>query len=345
MLSDEFEIKNQLEALNSTLELCFPTISKKKKDALTFSELLSNNKNCFQTEKKKFFVSNKNDVIYLCSKNHQLKNISSKLNNFSMYREWKKQKVVVENLRHDINVLFNISRQNKVKHQINNLKYQRNIMKTKKNRSFHACLLMRSYNNNKKVSSTIKIDHWLKKKENEINTEKAAEVIRKNADMILFDVRTKRTGTKKFLSLLHELRNLRKIKRTHMELQENITIDRAEKVFNSIIDSLMIQWITLDKEYFMEETGLKLMIESNKRKQLHENEKKKSCKWLSLLFQNCSFCKCQVKNLKIIIFLRIIWDTFFNSGQGLKIPIGWIIPSQPYITAWTKCTVKNKVFT
>lgn len=87
------------------------------------------------------------------------------------------------------------------------------------------------------------IDSWIRKKQAVIEKEKQEENLRKDADMILSDVRGKRSDARKYLGLLQELRNLHNIK-------ANIAIARgehlssvADEAFNNIIGTILILFI------------------------------------------------------------------------------------------------------
>ena len=87
----------------------------------------------------------------------------------------------------------------------------------------------------RRVQRHAEADAWIQGKQDVIEREKQAELLRKDADVVLSDVRSKRADSKKYLGILQELKNLRRIK-------ANIAEGRGEKIspagteaFNNII--------------------------------------------------------------------------------------------------------------
>lgn len=75
-------------------------------------------------------------------------------------------------------------------------------------------------------------DSWIRKEQAVIEQEKQEEKLRKDADMVLSDVCSKRNDARKYLGILQELQNLRRIKASVAQARgENLSLS-AEEVFN-----------------------------------------------------------------------------------------------------------------
>lgn len=78
-------------------------------------------------------------------------------------------------------------------------------------------------------------DSWLRREQAVIEKEKQDENLRKDADMILSDVRNKRNDAKKYLLILQELKNLRNVKTNIAKARGETISTAANEVFNNII--------------------------------------------------------------------------------------------------------------
>lgn len=79
------------------------------------------------------------------------------------------------------------------------------------------------------------IDSWIRKQQAVIEREKQEESLRKDADMILSDVHSKRNDSRKYLGILQELQNLRKIKMNIARARGEHLSSGADETFNNII--------------------------------------------------------------------------------------------------------------
>lgn len=78
-------------------------------------------------------------------------------------------------------------------------------------------------------------DSWLRCEQAVIQKEKEDENLRKDADMILSDVRNKRNDAKKYLLILQELKNLRNVKTNIAKARGETVSTAANEAFNNII--------------------------------------------------------------------------------------------------------------
>lgn len=86
-------------------------------------------------------------------------------------------------------------------------------------------------------------DAWIRKEHAVIEREKQEEILRMDADMVLSDVRSKRNDTRKYLGILQELQNLRKIKANIARARGEKLSSATEEAFNDTIGILLIQII------------------------------------------------------------------------------------------------------
>ncbi|XP_032664298.1 uncharacterized protein LOC116840984 [Odontomachus brunneus] len=189
----------------------------------------------------------------------------------------------------------------------------------------------------------VKADSWIRKEQAVIEREKQEVKLRKDADMILSDVRGKRNDARKYLGVLQELQNLRRIKLNIARARGEHLSLAADEAFHNIIDKLKEQWTTLDREYSMEEQGLKLMLKTNNDKRIEKQSKSVFDNWENVLFgRNISAMERYYENLSCFIVTRTTWDKFVSSeDDATTIPVGWIMPEKPSSAAWQKCLAKE----
>lgn len=93
----------------------------------------------------------------------------------------------------------------------------------------------KSLNAERRAQLHAEADAWIREKQDIIEREKQVESLRKDADIVLSDVRAKRSDARKFLGLLQELQNLRRIKVSIARARgENLPL-AADQAFDNII--------------------------------------------------------------------------------------------------------------
>jgi len=195
----------------------------------------------------------------------------------------------------------------------------------------------------RRVRRHVEADAWIREKQEIIEREKQVELLRKDADIVLFDVRGKRNDARKFLGLLQELQNLRRVKVNIARARgENLPL-AADQVFDNIIGQLLDQWTCLDREYSIEEQGLKLMLKTDNDEKIEKQKKSTFDDWECVLFGKKlqSFDPTR-GDLHTLVMIRHAWDKYAcHKGRGSRIPIGWVMPDPPSSAAWQKC-LKNE---
>ncbi|XP_066591627.1 programmed cell death protein 7-like [Prorops nasuta] len=183
------------------------------------------------------------------------------------------------------------------------------------------------------------IDNWIGSAKAVIEREKQEENLRKDADLVLFDVRGKRNDAKKFLGLLQELQSLRNVKVEVARARGENLSSAADEAFNNIIVKLTEQWSALDREYSIEEQGLKLMLKTDNEEKIEKQKKNTFDEWEYVLFgRKLILPSLDYTYLNNIISNRNAWDkSISNESNATPIPIGWIVPEKPSSAAWQKC--------
>ncbi|KOX76265.1 Programmed cell death protein 7 [Melipona quadrifasciata] len=186
------------------------------------------------------------------------------------------------------------------------------------------------------------IDSWIRKEQAVIEKEKQEENLRKDADMILFDVRGKRTDARKYLGLLQELRNLRNVKANIAKARGEHLSSASDKAFNNIIAKLIEQWSMLDREYSIEEQNLRLMLKNDNEERIEKQKKSLFDEWEKVLFGTKVISDQYDTDFTKLITMRTAWDKYISTNSDASaIPIGWIIPHKPSSAAWQKCLKKE----
>ncbi|KAG8035759.1 hypothetical protein G9C98_001415 [Cotesia typhae] len=201
----------------------------------------------------------------------------------------------------------------------------------------------KSQENEKIAQSHSVIDAWIRDKLDVIQREKQEKDLRKDADMVLSDIRGKRYDARKYLSLLNELKNLRKVKSANARARGEKLSIAADQSFENIIVQLIEQWSKLDSEYSIEERGLKLMLQTDSEKVIKRQKKNNFDDWEIAIFgRKLSSVNNGIRNdLNKFVMIRVMWDRYINyQGEGRRIPIGWVMPELPSSAAWQKCLRK-----
>lgn len=183
-----------------------------------------------------------------------------------------------------------------------------------------------------------RIDLWLEKMKWEVSRAKREEDIKREADMVLSDVTTKKAEAKRMLNLLNALAKLRAA-RIHNSPDQSIEKTGSD-VFNKIIERLKKMWLEQIKGYNMEEQGLKVMLEhaEEERMSVEVAEFRRNLKsWNRCIFgsSNAGIPQTRVE----FIQTRHDWDKFIRTEDTLmasSIPIGWVFPSGPSSEEWNK---------
>nr|XP_031838264.1 uncharacterized protein LOC116429442 [Nomia melanderi] len=176
-----------------------------------------------------------------------------------------------------------------------------------------------------------------------IEKEKQEENLRKDADLILSDIRGKRSDARKYLGLLQELQNLRNVKVNIARARGEHLSLAADEAFNNIIAKLTELWSALDREYSIEEQGLKLMLKTDNEERIEKQKKNLFDEWENVLFGKKILTNDQYDtDLSNFINIRTAWDRYISTDSNASsIPIGWVIPNKPSSAAWQKCLKKE----
>lgn len=180
----------------------------------------------------------------------------------------------------------------------------------------------------------IRVENSIREKQRAIDEEREKANLSKHADVVLGDVRAKRLEVKKCLVILKELKALRKVKVAIAKNRGEIIHPEADNVFDRIIEKLLQQWTTLDREYSLEEKGLNLMIKTDNEQKISNHTRNVFDDWEKVMFKNKIRAHQDSKNF---LELRQMWDMFVDIREGSEIPIGWVMPGEPSSVAWTKC--------
>lgn len=264
--------------------------------------------------------------------NQTIKSIRAELRHKSWSDcEWQEKMETAEVLNSQITILLKQFENNEfMKSMKNNLeKRKKKRLREKRKRG-----VWKEQNKEKSARLHLEVDNWIKKKQDLIEREKQEDRLRKDADIVLADVRGKRSDAKKFLALLREMENLRKIKvKVARARGENLSL-AADEAFNNIIMKLVEQWSALDREYSLEEQGLNLMIKTDNEKKEEKEKIHAFYNWEEVLFgQRIHRDAFLRKSLLNFVAIRSMWDKFCHI-QGTSIPIGWVVPGPPSSAAW-----------
>ncbi|XP_071861616.1 uncharacterized protein [Bombus fervidus] len=296
------------------------------------------------TYKKSKIAITKNAITSAYKLNEKLKVICAELKNSQHLteEEWQQKISICNAAKEEIVKLLEPIRDqnfcNQLKKDLERRKKKRLREKTKKEKWKNEKLMRME----RRAKMHAQIDSWIRKEQAVIEKEKQEENLRKDADMILFDVRGKRTDARKYLGLLQELRNLRNVKANIARARGEHLSSAADKAFNNIIAKLTEQWSMLDHEYSIEEQGLRLMLKNDNEERIEKQKRSMFDEWEKVLFGKKLTSDQYNIDLNKLIIIRTAWDKYISTDSNASaIPIGWIMPDKPSSAAWQKCLIKE----
>ncbi|XP_034938951.1 programmed cell death protein 7 [Chelonus insularis] len=187
------------------------------------------------------------------------------------------------------------------------------------------------------------IDAWISEKQNVIEREKQEESFLKDADMILSDIRGKKSDARKYLAILNELRNLRDVKAKNARARGEKLSSAADQSFENIIVQLTEQWSKLDREYAIEEQGLKAMLKNDKENVVAKRKKNNCDDWEVAIFgRKLTSFNPAYRNINDLVMTRFLWDRYIDYKKGSRIPIGWVMPSSASSSPWERYLKQKK---
>ncbi|KAL0109054.1 hypothetical protein PUN28_014271 [Cardiocondyla obscurior] len=287
----------------------------------------------------------KSALISVATLNKQLEAVCTELkNNVNLpEKEWQEKVSACNAAKHEIceilKTIKDVNFLNKVKKDLEKRKKKRTRERLKKEEWKKKKLMKEE----RRTRLHAEADAWIRNEQAIIEREKQEENLRKDADMVLSEVRSKRNDARKYLGILQELQNLRKIKANIARARGEKLSLATEEEFNNTIAKLIKQWAALDSKYALEEQELKLMLKSDNEKRIEKQTKNIFKDWENVLFgTNILPAEQSYKDTNGFIAIRAAWDKFISlDGDATTIPIGWIVPEKPSSAVWQKCLNKE----
>lgn len=209
----------------------------------------------------------------------------------------------------------------------------------------------------------VEIDTWLERQQAQVELLKQEELMKQEADAVLWGVRRKQSEGRKILALLSALVKLHHVRSKRNEDSSDPIPLVDKEQFIKIIEKLVHLWESQMKDYEAEEKTLRIMLHESPGKDDSNIEPKRSDlnktrrnnrEWQVALFGNDSIGEEMVvhqaeifkqfylqpsQNLNDFIDVRRRWDQFTsNSPAASSIPIGWVIPKEASSAEWKKLT-------
>jgi len=183
----------------------------------------------------------KSALISVAKLNKKLETIYAELNvNIDLPEEQWQEKVSACNAaKHEICVILKTIKDvdflNKIKNDLEKRKKKRKREKFRKEKWKKEKLMKEE----RKARLHAEADSWIRKEQAVLEREKQEEKLRKDADMILSDVRNKRNDARKYLGILQDLQNLRKIKMNVFRARGENWSSITDEVFNNAIGNIL----------------------------------------------------------------------------------------------------------
>ncbi|XP_071450208.1 programmed cell death protein 7-like isoform X2 [Hetaerina americana] len=109
----------------------------------------------------------------------------------------------------------------------------------------------------------LQVDMWLERKQAEVDLHKREEMMKQEADAVLWEVRRKQSEGRKILSLLSALVKLHHVRVKKNDSASNPAPPENEDQFQIIIDKLSSLWERQMSEYDAEERALRVMLKDS----------------------------------------------------------------------------------
>lgn len=288
----------------------------------------------------------KSALMTVTKLNKQLENVCAELedDNVNLSElQWQEKVSACNAVKHEICEILKSIKDADFLNQVKNDLKKRKKKRVRQQRRREEWKKEKSTKEERRAKLHAEADSWIRKEQAVIEREKQEENLRRDADMILSDVRSKKSDVRKYLGILQELQNLRNIKMTIARARGEKVSSATDEAFKHNIAKLTEQWTALDHEYAIEEQELKLMLKTDNEKRIEKQTKNLFADWENVLFGiNILTAEQFYKDLDSFILIRTAWDRFISSeNDTTTIPIGWIVPEKPSSAAWQKCLNKD----
>lgn len=182
-----------------------------------------------------------------------------------------------------------------------------------------------------------RIDLWLENMKDQVSRAKREEDIKREADLVLSDVTTKKAEAKRMLNMLNSLAKLRAARALTRSAGRPVP-EQEGSAFTQVIERLKKMWLDQFNGYKVEEEGLKVMLghaeetrTSNEVARLRKNLKA----WNQGIFGSSQ--STQPQSFDELVQIRQDWDKFIctdNAPMASSIPVGWVLPCEPSSEEW-----------
>jgi hypothetical protein len=188
----------------------------------------------------------KSALISVAKLNKKLETIYTELNvNIDLAEDQWQEKVSACNAaKHEIceilKTIKDVDFLNQIKNDLEKRKKKRKREKFRKEKWKKEKLMKEE----RKARLHAEADSWIRKEQAVLEREKQEEKLHKDADMILSDVRNKRNDARKYLGILQDLQNLRRIKMNVFRARGENWSSITDEVFNNAIGNILSLEIT-----------------------------------------------------------------------------------------------------
>lgn len=149
--------------------------------------------------------------------------------------EWKEKKRVCDQTREELSWNMPFLEDENLTMSVNKALEKRRKKRLREKRAKEQWKRTKSEMKERRIRLHNEADSWIKSKQDVIDKEKQEESLRKEADLVLFDVRGKRNDAKKYSTLLKEIEHLRKVRAVIANARGDSVPAAADQAFNNII--------------------------------------------------------------------------------------------------------------
>lgn len=232
-------------------------IRRRQEDEKAIEQFLQDTESVVPTKSKQKdafkIAAAKSALISVAKLNKQLETICEELkNNVNLPEtQWQKKVSACNAVKHEIceilKTVKDVDFLNKVKSDLEKRKKKRRRERLRRKKWKREKLMKEE----RRARLHAEADSWIRNEQAIINREKEEENLRKDADMVLSDVRNKRNDARKYLGILQELQNLRKIKTNIARTRGEKLSSTAEEEFNDTIGNILLLQMNFFNDKFL----------------------------------------------------------------------------------------------
>lgn len=186
----------------------------------------------------------KSALMSVTKLNKQLEIVCAELEDINLSEiQWQEKVSACNAVKHEICEILKTVKDTDFLNKVKNDLKKRKKKRTREQRRREEWKKEKSMKEERRARLHAEADSWIRKEQAVIEREKQEENLRKDADMILSDVRNKRNDARKYLGIMQELQNLRNVKMTIARARGEKLSSATDEAFKHAIGNTLLKYI------------------------------------------------------------------------------------------------------